>query len=337
MKPWEKTILIKTSGSPRIGMGHVYRSLGLAKQLRSDLEVLFHTNAVPEVQVLVQEQSVRYFVDEIETSVVEREKVDLLLFDQLGDDNGLFQALKTRFPYLKIVALDYFNYDNEFADAIINLFNHNPDKPRPDKNSVQYYEGLEYAIIREEFETRISQTKEIPQKVSKVLVTFGGVDSKGNTRMALQLLEMAGAPDVKVEAILGPLWRGELPEVTAPNIYVHHSVPSSSMVNFMVEADLAFCGAGTTMLELLSLGTPTIVLPQNHLEEKFALSVEQKGAVRVIKGVPQQQDADYIRNLLNSPSERKVLSRRSKSLVDGRGTKRIHHIVSHMLGKEDRT
>jgi len=335
MSSQKKTILIRTVGDPQIGMGHVYRSLGLVKELETEFKVLLDINNIPQVRTLVEEQSVRYFVDKSVVSVVESEKVDLLLFDQLGDDDGLFEALKTRFPFLKIVALDYFNYDNEFIDVIINLFNHNLQKSKPDRDNVQYYEGLEYAIIREEFQNYISQTREIAQRVDSVLVSFGGVDAKGNTRRALQLLEMAGLPDVKVDAILGPLWTGELPQVLAPNIHLHYSIVPSAMPSFMAETDIAFCGAGTTMMELLSLGTPAIVLPQNPLEERFALGVEQRGAIKVIKGDAQQKDISYICNLFTSPQERERLSRKARSLVDGKGKERIRNVISYMLGKRN--
>lgn len=337
MNSQKKTILIKAAGSPQIGLGHVYRSLSLAKELEREFNILFHVNNIPQVKAIVQKQGVRYFVDRNVLSVVESEKVVLLLFDQLGDDNSLFETLKNRFPYLKIVTLDYFNYDNEFVDVIINLFNQNPEKPKPDRETVSYYEGLEYAIIREEFQNHISRARDIPQRVSKVLVTFGGVDAKGNTRRALQLLEMTRLSDVQVEVILGPLWRGDLSETPAPNIHFRHSVPSSFMVNFMVEADLAFCGAGTTMMELLSLGTPIIVLPQNRLEERFALSVEQKGAIKVIKGDSHHEETDYIRNLFTSPQERERLSQRGKSLVDGKSKERIHNIINYILSESPRS
>lgn len=331
MKPLEKTLLIKAIGSSEIGMGHIYRSLDLAKDLEKEFQVLFHTNNIPQVRALVHERGVRYFVHKSLANVIEAEKVNLLLFDQLSDDNGLFEALKAHFPYLKIVALDYFNYDNEFVDVVINLFNHNQQKSRPGRDNIEYYEGLEYAIIREEFQNYISQTREISQGVSSVLVSFGGVDSKENTRKALQLLEVAGFPNAKIEVILGPLWRGELSKALAPNIHFHHSVSPFFMANFMTEADFALCGAGTTMLELLSLGTPAIVLPQNHLEERFALSIEQRGAVKIIKSDAAQEDISYIYDLFTSSRERERLSERGKSLVDGKGRERIERIVGHLL------
>jgi len=332
MTPLRKTILIKAMGNSQIGMGHIYRSISLAKELEKEFQVLFHTNNIPQVRALVHEQDVGYFVHKCLANVIEAEKVNLLLFDQPGDDDDeLFETLKTRFPCLKIIALDYFNYDNELVDVIINLFNHNQQKSRSDRDNMEYYEGLEYAIIREQFQNYISQTKEISQRVSSVLVTFGGADPKGNTNRALQLLDVAGFSDVKIEVILGPLWKGKLPKTPVPNIHFHHSVPPSFMVNFMTEADFAFCGAGTTMLELLSLGVPTVVLPQNHWEERFALAMEQRGVVKIIKGDAEQEDISCICDLFTSLRERESLSERGKSLVDGKGVQRIKRIVGHLL------
>jgi len=329
MKQEAKTILLKVMGSPQIGMGHIYRCLSLSMELEREFKVLFHINSNAQVKALLQERGASFFVDEDIKRLVANEGVDLLLFDQLGDDDGLFQRLRAKFPYLKIVALDYFNYDNEFVDVIINLFNHNLQKPKPDRESIQYYEGLEYAIIREEFHRYISKGREIPPQVKRVLITFGGVDPRGHTKRVLQLLELAGVPDTELNVILGPLWNGELPQALAPNIHLHHSI--SNMADYMAEADLAFCGAGTTMMELLSIGTPTVVLPQNNLEERFALSVEQRGALKSIRGDAQHEDISHICNLVTSPLEREGLSRRGKSLVDGKGKERINEVIHQLL------
>jgi len=326
-----KTILIKAMGNSEIGMGHIYRSISLARELEKEFNVLFCINNNPQVKPLMPEQDMRYFTDRDVKSLIKSKMVDFLLFDQPGDHQELFETLKAHSPRLKIVALDYFNYDNESVDVIINLFNHNLQKSRPDRNSLQYYEGLEYAIIRKEFCPYISQKKKIHEEVNKVLVTFGGADPEENTNKVLQILKMLEFPRVKIEVILGPLWKGELSKTLPSNIRFHYSVSPSLIVNFMAGADLAFCGAGTTMLELLSLGVPTIVLPQNHREERFAFAVEQKGAIKIIKGDAGQEDISCICHLFTSCQERERLSHRSKSLVDGQGKKRIKKIIDHLL------
>lgn len=334
MRPQVKTILIKTIGRPEIGMGHVYRSLALSKELEKGFKVVFHVNDNPQVKALMQELGASFSVDEDIENLISRERIDLLLLDQLSNDEGLFQRLKSQFPHLRIVALDYFDYENEFVDAIINLFNHNFQKPKPDRDNVQYYEGLEYAIIRDEFQNYIPQERKTCQRVGKILVTFGGIDPKDDAKKVFQLLGMAGIRDVEVNVVFGPLWKGELPAAPTYDIHFHHSISASVMAKLMVETDLAFCGSGTTMLELLSVGTPAVVLPQNHLEERFALSVEQKRATKVIKDEAQQEDISYIRDLVTSSQERERLSWRGKSLVDGKGRERIHRIIASCVRGE---
>jgi len=327
----KKTILIKTIGDSETGMGHVYRSLALSKELEKGFRVIFHVNDNPGVKALLNRQGAGYFEGVDLGNLIKQERVGLLMLDQLDAENGLFQKLKSQAPYLKIVALDYFDYENKYVDVIINLFNHNLLMPKPYRDDVQYCEGLEYAIIRDEFRDYTSQENNAPQRVSRVLVTFGGADPGGNTRKALQLLGMTGIRDIEIDVVFGPLWGGELPASTTLNVHLHHSISASAMARLMAETDFALCGSGTTMMELLSVGTPAIVLPQNLLEERFALHVEKKGAIKVIKGEAQEEDIDYIRHLIASPQERERLSLRGKLLIDGKGKERIHSIIAGCL------
>jgi len=331
MSPQERTILIKTVGGPDIGMGHVYRSLALSRELAREFRVIFHVNDNPQVKTLAQEQGARYFMNEDVASLLTQERVDLLLLDQLGHDKELPQGLKSRFPHLKFVALDYLGYENEPVDVIINLFNHNLQKNRPEEDSIQYYEGLEYAVIREEYQNYISRRREIAAKVGRVLVTFGSTDPRGNARKVLRLLEEIGIRDVEVKFVFGPLWEDELPTASTFDTRIQQSVSAPVMAELMAETDLAFCGAGTTMLELLSLGTPAVILPQNSMEERFALHVERRGAIKVIRDEVNQDDISYVFQLITSPQERKRLNRRGRALIDGKGKTRICEIIAGCL------
>ncbi|MFC1874504.1 glycosyltransferase [Chloroflexota bacterium] len=331
-----KTILIKTKGGHEIGMGHAYRSLGLSRELEKDYKIVFYINDNPQVKALMCEHSASYFTDGDIEKLESREKIDLLLIDQLSCDDGLPQRLKTRFHNLKVVALDFFDYENGFIDVIINLFNQNLEKPKPDRGDVWYYEGLEYAIIRHEFQTRISQKMKTLPRISKVLVTFGSMDAKDNTGRAIKLLESAGLREIELDVILGPLWKGSLPTAPGLDIRDHHSVSASVMADMMAEADIAFCGSGTTVLELLAVGTPAIIFPQNKWERRFAISIEQKGAIKVIQSdVTQPQDISHISSLFASFQVRSEMSQRGKALVDGKGKERIRNIINPLLGMEN--
>jgi len=324
----KKKVLFKVVGSQPIGMGHVYRCLCLAKTLEKDFIVLFHVNNNIHVKELLGRHRVPYLVEGAIQEEVLKEGIDLVLFDQLSGDEGLFRLLKSSFPHLKIIALDYFDYDNEFVDIIINLHDQNLHESKPSINGIEYYEGLEYALIRDEFHKYLSQKKKIPAKVKNILITFGGADFKGNTEKALQLLRIEEVSNVNINIVLGPMWEGKVPESADGNIHIHRSI--SNMADYMFKADLAFCGAGTTMMELLSVGTPTIVIPQNHLEERFAIDVEHKGAIILFRS-GNDEKSSIISNLLSSQTEREKLSRNGKLLIDGKGSERIYKIIQNAL------
>ena len=329
----KKTILFKVIGSPQMGMGHVYRSLSLSNVLGKEVRILFHINDNPIVTNLLKEQGVSYFVNEPIEELVLEEKIDLLLFDQLSSDNGLFKSLKSKHQSLKIIAIDYFDYDNIFVDIIINLFNQNLKKTKPEKDSVQYYEGMNYAIIRNEFDKYITQNRKISPKVKNILVTFGGADHSKNTIKIIELLKTTKIHEFNIDVILGPLWASNSLKDLPSNIHLHHSI--SNMASYMVKADLAFCGSGTTMMELLSIGTPTVVIPQNSLEERFALNAEKKGVIKVIKNDILQTKDVSISDILISTEKRKILSKKGKILIDGKGRERICNIIKRILTMGD--
>jgi spore coat polysaccharide biosynthesis predicted glycosyltransferase SpsG len=334
MNSKQKTILFKVIGSPEMGMGHVYRCLSLSKILEKHYRVIFHINNNTQIKNLLQEHNVTYSLDEVIEELVTKEQIDLLLFDQLSSDNGLFKSLKSKHQSLKIIAIDYFDYDNIFVDIIINLFNQNLKKIKPEKDSVQYYEGMNYAIIRNEFDKYITQNREISPIVKNILVTFGGADHSKNTIKVIELLKTAKIHEFNIDVILGPLWVSNSLKDLPSNIHLHHSI--SNMADYMVKADLAFCGSGTTMMELLSIGTPTVVIPQNSLEERFALNAEKKGAIKVIKNdILQTKDVSCISDMLISTEKRKMLSKRGKLLIDGKGRERICNIVKRTLTMGD--
>lgn len=326
----KKTILCKVVGSSKMGMGHFFRSLNLASKLEKEFRVFFHINNNTKLIEILQEYDINYFVDENIHELVSREGVDMLLFDQLSNDEGLFENLKSQFPCFKIISLDYFDYNNRFVDVIINLFNQNMEASGPARDDVQYYEGTRYAIIRDEFDKYITEERKISPEVKNILITFGGVDFRGNTRKILHFLNNTGMHDKKIDVILGALWKSELPGDFPSNVHFHHSI--SNISSYMAGADIAFSGAGTTIMELLCVGTPTIVIPQNVWEKRFARSLEEKGAVLVLGDEEiRKEDIDYLFNSPDSFQKRKYLSQKGKSLVDGRGIDRICEIIRNNL------
>lgn len=312
-------ILFKVIGGPKIGMGHVFRSVELATEFKKDLEgqIVFHAPAEKELLDVISGNGFKaYFsMDEIPIPI------DIAIVDQLEEDPKFFDIIKKRFnPF--IVALDYFNYENKNVNLIVNLFNHNLHFDPRDMEG--YYEGVEYAIIRDSFKKYLAKGKSIKEHVKEILIAFGGADPSSNTIKILNLLEKING-DFKINVVLGPLFKGRK-KIKDDGCKIYQNVPN--MGELMFNADLGFSGAGTTMMEFCAIGTPAIVLPQNEREERFAKFFEKNKAVKILSEKWTKTDKMYtVTNIIGNKKIREEMNKNQKQLIDGQGKERIRKIV----------
>lgn len=225
-----------------------------------------------------------------------------------------------------VIVLDYFNSEELMPSCIINVFDHSPlgsFSQNKHMSNVNYFEGLQYSIIRREFiEARNIRLKRGEKTdVSRILISFGGSDPNGNYAKALKLVRNL-PHKVSVDLVLGPLFRGPLEvfENTFCNnldIAVHNSVDCLS--ELMLKADIVFCGGGGTLLESMTVGVPTVVFQQTTSEKKFAEFVAVNGGCWISENL-------HKFNFLNE-NFRLIQSAQARNLVDGYGVVRIGKII----------
>lgn len=328
-----RRVVISADGGPSIGIGHVMRSATLAAELRREFAVRVRVPESIELpEFLVSGDWLRLSREGF-ISALSAGPPDVLVYDEPGDSGGLFGLLKQRVPALRIVALDFFDYSNDSVDAVVNLFNQSAEEPPVGRPGFEYYEGVEYAIIREETRATASVARTFEVKASRVVVSFGGADPARNTLRVLQMLEQIQDSGRHVDVAVGPLARLQMNVPAPSNVQVHLSPSPLTLSRLIGAADVVFCGGGTTVLEALCSGTPAVVLPQNPPEERFARSLENLGAVLVVGRQSMQDENQRVGALLASVEQRKEMSQVGRRLVDGKGVERIHRIVSGLLSR----
>jgi len=324
-------VLFKVVGSEKIGMGHVLRSLGLAREIQKNLEteVFFYSNPDKNVVKKIADRY-RMFSNKDIVDVVLKNSIDILIIDQMEECIDLCKRLKRKKPDILIVALDYFNYRNEEVDVIINLYNHNLDFPNPRRLVKCYYEGLEYAIIRDSFDRYIGEERVIKEYANEILVAFGGADPCNNTIKILKLLN--GIKDnFKVNIVIGPLFKEKdkilaLVKDNKEKYKIYEDI--ANMEDIIFNTDLGFIGSGTTLMEFCALGTPAIVMPQNEREQRFARLFKQKGAIDILeKDYTNEEKIGLIKKIISSKEVRERMSIRERELIDGKGKERIKRII----------
>ncbi len=331
-------ILFRADGGSRIGMGHVYRSLAIADEIRTvspsaDIQFLMRAVHAEGVQrVSNSGYPVRVLSDDAVGSVM-KEIHDYSPNVIVND----FPA-PMRIEYLEALAklgastinlvdsLEDIEKPAEMASVIIATM-HNDQVELED-----FYGGPQFAILRESFSGREITVRE---RASQVVVSFGGSDPQGLTLKVLQALDgqIDEAAGLTVKAILGPAfsYRKELEELLT-KLTLKPAVLENveNMAETLTDADLVFCSGGMTVFEIAALGTPGVVLCQNTRELRRMEAFARKGSILHLGLGTETGEAlirEAARDLLESAERRRSMSEAGRNLVDAGGTQRAAKVV----------
>lgn len=328
------------SGGGRHGLGHVYRSLAIAKGLstHSHYDIRFSANSDDSVQDLLAKSGFAFGqrgsgnIDSMDFP-----QADLWVVDVPEFGAGYIKRLRQAWPGTRIIALEFSDYGSDCPDAIINLFDQKPAEPRP-PHWVKYHEGLEYGIIREEFapyQTHVSST----MARSNVLVCFGSSDVRDCTANVIEASSWIKETGTSYEVVLGPNVQGRENILTkidrSPAAIRVHSSPSN-LPEIMAGCGLAVCAGGTTMMELAFLGVPAVIIAQTSVEDRLAKLLATKGCATVLDnshGNDPRKIAETLENLLSDPDRLREMRKHGQRTIDGLGVTRILGVIERTLAE----
>lgn len=332
-------ILFIVQAGSNVGMGHVTRSLVLAQELSriALAKIFFWINREPISIARIKNFGFSVLGEGLDSIRIFNSLMDhgvhAIVFDQPQEFYDISRKIRQRSENIYMAALDYFNFQNADLDLIINLKNHNPHHCRPIYKNVRYYEGIQYGIIRREFDQYIKKKKPIPATIKNVLVSFGGSDPKRNTLRVIEGLKGCRLPEVCFHFVIGTHYRHReivRRELAALQVQIKIHEDPSDIERLMFLADLGICGAGTTIMEMAAVGTPVLVIAQNPEEVSFANEFQKRGAAKVL-GLAEQVRSETIRQSINEVGVDRIgrarMSSAAKQMVDGRGRQRIARMI----------
>lgn len=277
-----KRIAFRVIGSHQIGMGHVYRSLALAREI-TDHEIVFFCEEKDQLAVNGI-AGADYLVETCpDAEAVEQRLLDyrphLLVNDVLDTSDSYVQKMRANGSC--VVNFEDLGPGALHADLVINELYEKPcgHAALPEANAVW---GNEYLFLREEFAR--ATPHETPERIHDVLVTFGGADPSNYTGLAIRaLLPEIEAQGARAHVVLG---KGYLDGNTLRNTYEGHPNVrfhngSATMSELMETCQLAICSNGRTPYELAHMRVPAIVLSQNNREEAHSFASRESGFVRL--------------------------------------------------------
>ena len=324
----KRHILFVAAGYPAIGMGHVYRTLMLAQELRAF-----------KISFLLTRESEPFAFDFIAahhpvTMQAERAglahevlalKPDLVINDILNTDSAYMAALKA--AGLPVVNFEDDGEGADQADLVVNALYESKVEDHP-----QRLYGHKYFCLRDEF--LMAEPNQFRPAAKRVLITFGGTDASDFSRKTLEsIFDLCREQAIAVSVVAGPGYAykedletriNELDPGAALLTFTH---ATNVMSREMQSADIALCSAGRTVYEMAHMRIPAIVLAHHEREDMHTFARPRNGFVylgvmrdyrsdRVLRAFARLLDPGVRRPLYDSlcrfdftPNKARVISR----------------------------
>lgn len=189
--------------------------------------------------------------------------------------------------------------------------------------------GSAFVLLRKEFWLCCNRQKINPDIAAKILVTLGGSDPENATLKILRSLQNLAANGLEVVVVAGG---GYMHIDTLQEESKSYAVPVriienvSNMPELMAWADIAVISGGTTTYEAAFMGLPCLIVIIAENQIAVAETFEKmRAAVNLgfIENLSSPQIKNAIDDLRHNRDARDALSRASKQLVDGLGTRRV--------------
>ena len=268
-----KRIIFRIIGNQEVGLGHIYRALTLALELRNH-EVLFVTDTENQfgVEATLKKNYWLGVVDKAQlTDFIIGLRPDMVIYDILDTDED--DVKRVRSLGSLVVSFEDLGSGAKYTDLTINEIY---DIPQFESNHVLW--GSEYFFLRDEF--RSVRPQRFRQNVDSVMLTFGGTDQHDLARKVFfSIKKLCKELDVFIRIVTGPGYRGysDLKRMVTSYSGVSLTHDSEVISSIMEQVQLAVTSNGRTVYELAHMNIPAIVIAQHQRELTHSYASESRG------------------------------------------------------------
>ncbi len=272
-----KKIVFHVIGSIESGMGHIYHSLSLAHEITNH-EIIFvcHERYRIAVDKIASMDYQVIATNNVLQTILEL-KPDLVINDVLNTEEPFIKSLKNN--NFKVINFEDLGNGSHYADIV---FNELYDTPQIQGDN--YLWGHEYITLRDEFYEAIPH--QFNEKVTAVLITFGGTDQNNLTLVTLQaIIDIAREKGIKIYIVCGSayLCKTELEifiqKIEYPLLTLTYA--SGVISKIMEQTQIAISANGRTVYELADMNIPSIVLSHHEREATHTFAALERGFINL--------------------------------------------------------
>ncbi|WP_417204629.1 UDP-2,4-diacetamido-2,4,6-trideoxy-beta-L-altropyranose hydrolase [Acetoanaerobium sticklandii] len=328
---------IRVDSSIKIGFGHIFRCLNLAKELiKYNYKVTFYCQ---NLEGNLNEHLRKFFkVIEVSADVSSLlntliADTELLIIDSYDIDD-LYEEEVIKEANCKLVVIDDINRQHNCNLLIDQNYTAN-EMSYPDLKSCQKLTGLSYAMLGDNFE-KLHQELKVRNEFKKVLVFFGGGDISAESLKVLKAIENIKQCDKQFLIISKSLFNKKNKYTHLSNVEVLDFV--EDMAKLMAESDIMFGTSGTTNWERFCTGLPAIVVSVADNQVPNAVKLSEDNLIKYLGSGFDTTSYDWENVIKKLDTESELYKSNSveiSKLVDGKGCSRIASKIEELLQEEN--
>lgn len=344
-----KIIAFRADGGLNIGMGHIMRSLSLAKEFRRNgYKVFFISKYKGGIEKIKEENFdvIQLKHREIENttgfnygnpeeldkeaeeiiSIIKLYKIDLLFIDTYNVTEEYFLKIK---PHVK--KLGYIDDLNKFVYPVDILINGNITAEymvykKYSEDEIMLL-GPKYNLIRDEF--RNLPERIVKEEVEEIMITTGGSDPHNmSVKLLNMILQDKELRNLKINVIVGNSFtnKEKLRNISRENknVILHENVKYMSKI--MLRSDIAISSGGSTLYELCACGTPILAFIYADNQEFIVKKMDELGYVKSLgwyDKIKSKKLLTLFKQIIYDYNLRIKYKTKQASLLDGKGVERI--------------
>jgi len=332
-------VLIRADGSKDIGVGHIFRTLVLANELKSlgyDVQYLCRNlPGFPEKRIQQNGFKIKFIPDicsvDDETEFIKKfirtNRKNWVVVDHYDIKEDYYYRLKEL--GLRTMAIDDTGHTKFPVSLLLNQnIGSTPGHYCCDARTVQLH-GPQYAMLRDVYHQN-RQKSSLRTSFKRLLIFMGGGSVEEQlvkilaavtlSRLSIEIDVVTGGPIETTNRLKGAAAK------CGCTCYIHHDI--DHLADLMLEADVAICAGGSVCWELASMKIPMIIMPFADNQLRNAQELENQGAA-INAGQYQSLSEEALASTLTMVTNEKIksMSERVKEICDGKGVKRVAEIL----------
>jgi len=358
----KKTVIIRLDSGPGIGSGHLSRCINLARELVEDEYKIYFlmgaiTNSARRVcaksgfECLLLDGNTPRSVGQapLHNSVSSEQQIDdadrtlrfaselrpeWLIVDHYGLGDVWEQRIRS--AGIRLCVIDDLARRHDCNVLVDSAYDGEGQMSARYKCLVpedcRLFLGPQFALLGREYSQRPTQPGPSQNFAQRAFLYFGAVDSTNQTMKAIDALGQIDLTHILLDVVIGSdnPWRDDIVALckVRGNTAIHENL--SSLLPLMRRADFAVGAGGVNLWERIATGLPSVVIAtaenQIYLTEKLSAD---NYIVTIREGVnaTKTQLENTILELVSEPSRLANLRERCRTLIDGKGARRIARVL----------